>query len=911
LPISLMALALVCSTSNAQTSPSARSKAAYSTLARGFEHLRSKSYDAAIDAFIEVLELTPERNDVRKNLAYTYFKVGRNELARMQFAEIVRRDSSDHASALELAYLDYESPESAKKADAYRLFKSLRTSPDSAIRSSAQVAFASADTALAERMALWGHAMRQEPENDLMSIQFARAAEERGLAGIAEQYYRGSTREFKTEWLSVARLARGAGRIGEAEEAERHAIESGNPFLAEQVREDAAVRTGKTPPELTPPPPLPRLPATGYAILGDSAGSWPAILTAGGFTADSKTAGLLVVRSSHRVGNVKWEKLVKEGAFLVLEGVSPVAELFGFTSSGDSIEARVERDVHATERVILWEHAAYIPRVSLPSGASTFARERWNGSPLIAGYRLGKGGVLWVAANPGPKGFERLPYLLLALSDLGMTPSLRGREMQVLMDWSYRTRVDPEYLALQWHRMGVGTVHISAWYFFERDSARDAKLRAVIDAAHRNGILVYAWFQFPHVSDQFWNAHPEWREKNALLQDAAIYWRKNMNLAHPEAFQAVASGVTQLVTEFPFDGVNLSELYFEGPAGLSNLAEVSPLNVDVRRDVREQSGFDPADLFDPTSLRYYTRNPEGLRAYQDYRVALEYRLHVQFLDLFAHLRGALGSLGISIIYLDDVFEPSMRQLVGADARRILALIPKYNFTFIPEDAAMLWSLGPERYSRMASQYAELTNRADKLGVDINIVARPVLAFPTNQQTGTEFLQLINVARNSFRTVMLYAENSILPPDIPMLAPASASVSELTIAPNNMRVDSRYGVGVRWAGPAFVDGKAWAYSDGGVVWLPAGQHVITRPPRNAVRPRTRLVDFNGEIKTVTATARGLDLTFKAEARAIAILDRTPVTMRIDGVVTAMETLKRADATVVLLPGGSHKVEFVTH
>ena len=144
----------------------------------------------------------------------------------------------------------------------------------------------------------------------------------------------------------------------------------------------------------------------------------------------------------------------------------------------------------------------------------------------------------------------------------------------------------------------------------------------------------------------------------------------------------------------------------------------------------------------------------------------------------------------------------------------------------------------------------------------------------------------------------------------MLAPASASASELTITPDRTSVNSKFGVGVRWAGSAYVDGNAWPYCDGNFVWLPAGKHVLTRPPRDAALPRTRLIDFNGEINTVTATVRGLDLAYKAEARAIAILDRTPVTMRIDGVVTVMKTLKRRDATVVLLPAGSHHVEFVT-
>ena len=176
----------------AQGTTRSRASSAYAALAGAFAALRTNDYDAAIAGFLRNLELTPARNDVRKNLAYAYFKVGKNELARRQFDEIVRRDSSDETAALELAFLDYDSPETAKRAQAYRLFNRLRAARDSGIRSRATIAFANADTSIALRIAQWAQAMRKEPENHLFSIKFARAAEERGLSKLAEEYYRGS-----------------------------------------------------------------------------------------------------------------------------------------------------------------------------------------------------------------------------------------------------------------------------------------------------------------------------------------------------------------------------------------------------------------------------------------------------------------------------------------------------------------------------------------------------------------------------------------------------------------------------------------------------------------------------------------------------------------------------------------------
>ena len=54
----------------------------------------------------------------------------------------------------------------------------------------------------------------------------------------------------------------------------------------------------------------------------------------------------------------------------------------------------------------------------------------------------------------------------------------------------------------------------------------------------------------PHVSEKFWDQHPEWREKTALLQDAQLDWRKLVNLTNRDAFTAVSSGVHDLLSRF-------------------------------------------------------------------------------------------------------------------------------------------------------------------------------------------------------------------------------------------------------------------------------------------------------------------------------------------------------------------------
>lgn len=912
-------VAFAASTPSAQppgaSSSRALDPATYRLLASAFDALRVGDYDSAIDRFTSVIAAAPDRVDVRKNLAYTYFKVGENELARQQFRAVVQRDPADEWAALELAFLEYESPETGPRATARKLFERLRTARDSTVRARAAEAFANVNAALDVREREWSAAVAKDPSNGFFAVQRARAAEESGRLDTAEVYYDRalSNSGFPGLWLDIARVRRQLGRPNAAAALDRAAADA-NPFVAEAARD--SLRLDRSPGPRPAPATIARVqhgttPRTAltYRIIGSTDGSWPQVLGAVGYQqTPSSDAHIVVVRPDADPGALDWSELARGGATVVLDGASQVAETFGFTSTGARVTVRREADPRAGDQPILWEHPLAVPVSRVPANAVVYSRDAASGAPLIAGRRLGRGAVLWVAANPGDRGFERFPYLIQSLADLGATPRLLGGGVQAFFDWAYRSRADPAYLARRWRAMGVTTLHVSAWYFHEPDAERDAYLTALVDAAHGNAISVYAWLEVPHVSEAFWRDHPEWREQNALLQDAAIYWRKNMNLLNDSAFAAVAAGVTALVQRFDWDGVDLSELYFEGPRGLSDPSEFTPLNGDVRREVRERYGFDPAELFRAAGGSYYSQRPDRLRQFFEYRKDLQYRLHVRMLDLLSDLRRRKGgSLGIAVCYLDDVFEPSMQDLIGADARRLLPLMEKYDFELIVQDPSVLWGLGPERYTRMAERYAQLTPHNERLSVDINVVSRPSISFPTLHQTGTELFQLVQTVKRSFPTVTIYAENSIRAPDVALFRSAAAAAQLSTSAGDTITVTSRTGVGIRWSGGAAVDGATWPFRDDHALWLPPGTHVVAPESRSA---RTRLLDFNGTVRTVASTPRGLSIDYSSRVRAIAVVDAPVTAVLVDG--RAETVARRVDGprTVVLLPPGTHHVELET-
>ena len=259
-----------------------------------------------------------------------------------------------------------------------------------------------------------------------------------------------------------------------------------------------------------------------FRVVGGEPGPWAEIFGAVGIRSGgaSQQTGIFVLRDGEAAAGADWAARVASGAYLILEGDSETGRWFGFRPAARRVRAVSVEDLRYPRLEIVWERPVEVPVFDLPGEARVFARDRWSGAPLVAGFRRGAGAVLWLALSPGSQGYERFPYLLHALSDLGLSPPFRSRRLWAFFDSSYRARVDPDYLADRWRRAGICGLHIAAWHFFEPDPARDDYLRRLIESCHRRGILAYAWLELPHVSEKFWEEHPAWREKTALLGDA-------------------------------------------------------------------------------------------------------------------------------------------------------------------------------------------------------------------------------------------------------------------------------------------------------------------------------------------------------------------------------------------------------
>jgi tetratricopeptide (TPR) repeat protein len=226
----------ICAAAGAQT-PSTPPDPAYVSLSKAYESLRVKSYDEAVTLFLKAIEAAPARPSIRKDLAYTYLKVGETDAARDQFGEAMRRDPSDVHVALEFAFLCYETK---KQSEARRIFDRIRKTGDPTSRSTAEQAFQNIDTPLKQGIERWKKALELSAANFSAHHELAELAEQRDELDLAAEHYLKAWRllpERKSVLLEVGRVWKALNRIDEANAALLAVSRGGEPRAAEGARE--------------------------------------------------------------------------------------------------------------------------------------------------------------------------------------------------------------------------------------------------------------------------------------------------------------------------------------------------------------------------------------------------------------------------------------------------------------------------------------------------------------------------------------------------------------------------------------------------------------------------------------------------------------------------------------------------
>jgi len=228
-------LLAACTVSLAQPSR-APADPALEPLNQAYVALESRDYDIAVSHFLEAIDLAPKRASIRKDLAYTYLKIGRDESAREQFEQAMQLDPKDLPVAMEYAFLCYESHQ---EAEARRIFDRIRHtgSPAAPV---AEKAFHNIDDPIAGGIDRWQKAIAMGANTFDAHYQLASLAEQRDLLPLAAEHYEKAWRilpDRRSVLLDLGRVWKAQHRDEDANAALLAASRGGEPAAADAARE--------------------------------------------------------------------------------------------------------------------------------------------------------------------------------------------------------------------------------------------------------------------------------------------------------------------------------------------------------------------------------------------------------------------------------------------------------------------------------------------------------------------------------------------------------------------------------------------------------------------------------------------------------------------------------------------------
>jgi Flp pilus assembly protein TadD len=232
----LFLLAVGCAAAQAPDDP------AYRPLSQAYEAVHSRNYDEAVGFFLKAIDAAPQRPSIRKDLAYTYLKIGENVLAREQFRHAMQLDPKDFHVALEYAFLCYETKE---QAQARRVFDRVRRAGDPESRATAEQAFQNIDRPLAEGIERWTKAIQMGADNFSAHFELATLAEQRDELELAAEHYEKAWRlipDRRSVLVDLGRVLKALNNTEEADAALLGAAYGGEPRAAEMAREQLPSR---------------------------------------------------------------------------------------------------------------------------------------------------------------------------------------------------------------------------------------------------------------------------------------------------------------------------------------------------------------------------------------------------------------------------------------------------------------------------------------------------------------------------------------------------------------------------------------------------------------------------------------------------------------------------------------------
>ncbi len=619
---------------------------------------------------------------------------------------------------------------------------------------------------------------------------------------------------------------------------------------------------------------------------------------------------------------------VRGGGRVVLDAPGRLGKALGIKAEKRSIKVDKVVDLHYgyddpfhRAGQYRWNPPADVTRFALQRPISTYAEDKDSEMPVAVLGGYGQGRFLYLGSRLDPiteYGYTRFPYFIHYVRDgFNVRLPLQRPQLELYFDPGIsKSNIDSSVAV--WRKLGVRALYIAAYQLWP---TWEYNYQHLIDICHKNGILAYAWLELPHVSMKFWNDHPEWQALTATGDKAGggvVGWRYHMDLDIPECQDAAFDFVEDLLRKYPWDGVNIAELNYDskGPADPKSYL---PMGESSRSAFRALGGFDPKLLFDENSGYYWSDNPKALKKFEEFRSQRVLAWHRALLERITPIAQQQG-MEIIVTMLDSLHSPTLTRDTGVDSHMILSLMDQFPFTLQVEDPAHFWAESPDRYKRFANTYLKLVRDRNRLMFDLNVIPDRDLTnshSPTPTMAGIELAQSLIFAGMASGRAAIYSEGTISPADLEVLSRVLAHNAHVELRRRTWVTESDQSIQLntpgRWQ-DFRVDDKIWPGWGENDVMIPAGKHRIIAYEKqfgffDTTALDLRLLRITGNLESLIPTKGGLEFTYSSYPRTLALFNRQPLEIIVDGNPVKQDALFSAGIWGVRLPRGRHRVEVV--
>lgn len=615
---------------------------------------------------------------------------------------------------------------------------------------------------------------------------------------------------------------------------------------------------------------------------------------------------------------------VANGGNVITDTKNEVAKELGIKFSQARIKLHGVRDKYFMDEKISWKESELMNKIEIDGkDDEIFSTDELSGAPVEVGRMFGKGKVLFIGSRFDPhsqQGYSLYPFLMEHVRKyFRLRPAVRRDNMEVYFDPGFRHVISTEDLVKQWVHQGIRIIHVAGWHQYPKYTYDYKKL---IELAHANGILVYAWLEPPQVSLKFWQEHPQWREKNYKGEDVRPSWRYPVALTDPECLKAMTGEFNKFLSSYNWDGVNLAELYFEAAKGLIDPNLFTPMHVSAQKEFRQKYNTDLKKIFTPGSGSYWKSNANVKANVTEYRINKLSEVYDKLLSSFSNIARSRKGFQVMVTAMDSYGSPELRDYIAVDMSRIIDLQRKYHFLLQVEDPQNLWSTDPMRYVEIGKKYNEMIQDSTKLLLDLNILTfrsrdSVTTPFPTLIQTGTESFLLVKAASIGAPRLTIYAESSVNPQDLYFFPYALASRVQYHYTGDGYETNSPYSFMIRLPKEVqeiLLDGSPIAPSRENSFLIPSGRHYIklNKDITNTFSThelQTKIMSFTGNIHSVSYGMQGIDFEYESDARTAISVNREPTSLKVDGKEYSFTVMKGNDCYSIFLPSGRHEVELV--